>query len=227
MSIPTEDIIREISGMKGDISFNFGAVRRFDGKGFAVCFGKDVETVDKKITPENMLVGYQVAMDGTVIITDGSSVVFGKYNIYVLIPKKILLFTVRDITEQKNKEIEYQQKIIDSAREAEQANAAKTEFLRRMSHDIRTPINGIMGMLDIADHFPEDIEKQTECRQKVRDASDFLFDLVNKRCYCGFAAAPLVITFVILLPHFQKVRFLRYFPQRNYPHWKALLLLSH
>ena len=86
-----------------------------------------------------MLVGYQVAMDGTVIITDGSSVVLGKYNIYVLIPKKILLFTVRDITEQKNKEIEYQQKIIDSAREAEQANAAKTEFLRRMSHDIRPP----------------------------------------------------------------------------------------
>lgn len=228
MSIPTEDIIREISGMNGDISFNFGAVRRFDGKGFVVCFGKDAETVDKKITPENMLVGYQVAMDGTVIITDGSSVVLGKYNIYVLIPKKILLFTVRDITEQKNKEIEYQQKIIDSAREAEQANAAKTEFLRRMSHDIRPPpINGIMGMLDIADHFLEDIEKQTECRQKVRDASGFLFDLVNQRCYCGFAAAPLVITFVILLPHLQKVRFLRHFPQRNYPHWKALLLLSH
>lgn len=238
MSSPTEDIIREISGMNGDmrenvrsfelsaddISFNFGAVRRFDGKGFVVCFGKDAETVDKKITPENMLVGYQVAMDGTVIITDGSRVVLGKYNIYVLIPKKILLFTVRDITEQKNKEIEYQQKIIDSAREAEQANAAKTEFLRRMSHDIRTLINGIMGMLDIADHFPEDIEKQTECRQKVRDASGFLFDLVNQRCYCGFAAAPLVITFVILLPHLQKVRFLRHFPQRNYPHWKALLL---
>lgn len=58
-----------------DISFNFGAVRRFDGKGFAVCFGKDAETVDKKITPENMLVGYQVAMDGTVIITDGSRVI--------------------------------------------------------------------------------------------------------------------------------------------------------
>lgn len=75
MSIPTEDIIREISGMKGDISFNFGAVRRFDGKGFVVCFCKDAETVDKKITPENMLVGYQVAMDGTVIITDGSRVI--------------------------------------------------------------------------------------------------------------------------------------------------------
>lgn len=540
MSIPTEDICREISGMDGDtkenvrtfelsaddISFNFGAVRRFDGKGFVVCFGKDAETVDQKITPENMLVGYQVAMDGTVIITDGSrviaandesfqgmavdecpfigkldltrvsdclirveingntyygsSAVLGKYNIYVLIPrnkifvnrstvmaytlsayvfvwiiivmmyhdserrrmeelerqqnissaigkiytayylvdmekgtiellkgndglikkgenaaeiidsliddyisedyrdsarefadlstvkertedretvtftfrtvngkwynsslipKKILsdgtiasvIFTVRDITEQrnrqeefqdklietnkslretvnmlwslksifftsfyvnlnedtyssyflapwlknmvpekgcftklvhdlinatvleedrsglaemltpeyirsslhkeslsdvrqsyyadyrsirfgqikwcritvvmvelnddgtpkfvwallqditeqKNKEIEYQQKIIDSAREAEQANAAKTEFLRRMSHDIRTPINGIMGMLDIADHFPDDMEKQTECRHKVRDASGFLFDLVN------------------------------------------------
>ena len=92
---------------------------------------------------------------------------------------KFVWTLLQDITEQKNKEIEYQQQILSAAREAEQANAAKTEFLRRMSHDIRTPINGIMGMLDIADHFPDDTEKQTECRQKVRDASGFLFDLVN------------------------------------------------
>lgn len=48
-----------------------------------------------------------------------------------------------------------------------------------MSHDIRTPINGIMGMLNIGDHFPEDMEKQAECREKIRGASSFLFELVN------------------------------------------------
>ena len=52
-------------------------------------------------------------------------------------------------------------------------------LLRRMSHDIRTPINGIMGMLNIGDHFPEDMEKQAECREKIRGASSFLFELVN------------------------------------------------
>ena len=48
-----------------------------------------------------------------------------------------------------------------------------------MSHDIRTPINGIMGMLNIGEHFPEDMEKQAECREKIRGASSFLFELVN------------------------------------------------
>ena len=48
-----------------------------------------------------------------------------------------------------------------------------------MSHDIRTPINGIIGMLNIGDHFPQDMEKQTECREKIRGASMFLFELVN------------------------------------------------
>ncbi len=64
-------------------------------------------------------------------------------------------------------------------KEAEIANEAKTTFLLNMSHDIRTPLNGIIGMLDIADHFPDDLEKQTECRDKVRNASKILLELVN------------------------------------------------
>ncbi len=58
-------------------------------------------------------------------------------------------------------------------------NLAKTDFLRRMSHDIRTPINGIQGMVTIAEHFPNDLHKQQECREKVKEASSFLLDLVN------------------------------------------------
>ena len=49
-----------------------------------------------------------------------------------------------------------------------------------MSHDIRTPINGICGMLDVADHYADDMEKQTECRAKIKEASNLLLELVNE-----------------------------------------------
>ena len=70
-------------------------------------------------------------------------------------------------------------KLVESAGEARRANIAKTEFLRRMSHDIRTPVNGIIGMLNIGDHYADDMQKQKECRDKIRSASMFLFELVN------------------------------------------------
>ena len=90
-----------------------------------------------------------------------------------------VLYVVRQIDQQKQQELEYKQKLLDAAEEARRANIAKTDFLRRMSHDIRTPINGIQGMLAIADHYPEDMEKQKECRDKVKEAAGFLIDLVN------------------------------------------------
>ena len=62
--------------------------------------------------------------------------------------------------EQLRREQSYQQQLKDAARKAESANRAKTEFLKRMSHDIRTPINGIRGMVEIGDHYSEDLAKQ-------------------------------------------------------------------
>ena len=59
------------------------------------------------------------------------------------------------------------------------ANRAKTEFLQRMSHDIRTPINGICGLVNMADHYADDMEKQKEYRTKVKEASNLLLELVN------------------------------------------------
>ena len=77
------------------------------------------------------------------------------------------------------KDEKYKAELLIAAKKAEAANRAKTEFLQRMSHDIRTPINGICGMLNVADHYAEDMEKQTECRAKVKAASHMLLELIN------------------------------------------------
>lgn len=90
-----------------------------------------------------------------------------------------VLYLLRDISEDKKKEIEYQNRLRSAVDEAQRASIAKTDFLRRMSHDIKTPINGIRGMLEIAEHYPDDPEKQKECRSKVRQTSGFLLALVN------------------------------------------------
>ena len=69
--------------------------------------------------------------------------------------------------------------LLIAAKKAEAANEAKTEFLQRMSHDIRTPINGICGLVNMADHYADNMEKQAECRAKIKEASNLLLELVN------------------------------------------------
>lgn len=78
------------------------------------------------------------------------------------------------------KEEKYKAELLIAAKKAEAANEAKTEFLQRMSHDIRTPINGICGMLDMAEHYADDMKKQTEYRAKIKGASHLLLELVNE-----------------------------------------------
>lgn len=90
-----------------------------------------------------------------------------------------LLYTMQDIDEIRQKELSYQEELQKSAREAQIANQAKTDFLRRMSHDIRTPINGILGMIEVADNHPTDIEKLQDCRHKIRQAADTLLSMVS------------------------------------------------
>ena len=87
-----------------------------------------------------------------------------------------------NLTHQKmeqEKDEKYKAELLIAAKKAEAANEAKTEFLQRMSHDIRTPINGICGMVNMADHYADDMEKQTEYRTKVKEASNLLLELVN------------------------------------------------
>ena len=80
---------------------------------------------------------------------------------------------------EQEKDEKYKAELLIAAKKAEAANEAKTEFLQRMSHDIRTPINGICGLVNMADHYAGDMEKQTEYRTKVKEASNLLLELVN------------------------------------------------
>ena len=87
-----------------------------------------------------------------------------------------------NLTHQKmeqEKDEKYKAELLIAAKKAEAANEAKTEFLQRMSHDIRTPINGICGLVNMADHYTDDMEKQAEYRTKVKEASNLLLELVN------------------------------------------------
>ena len=64
-------------------------------------------------------------------------------------------------------------------RKAQAANAAKTAFLSRMSHDIRTPLNGIVGLLEVSDLDPENAELASENRAKAKIAANHLLTIIN------------------------------------------------
>ena len=81
--------------------------------------------------------------------------------------------------QEQEKDEKYKAELLTAAKKAEAANEAKTEFLQRMSHDIRTPINGIYGLINMADHYADDMEKQKEYRTKVKAAANLLLELVN------------------------------------------------
>ena len=81
--------------------------------------------------------------------------------------------------QEQEKDEKYKAELLIAAKKAEAANEAKTEFLQRMSHDIRTPINGICGLVNMADHYADNMEKQAECRAKIKEASNLLLELVN------------------------------------------------
>ena len=104
--------------------------------------------------------------------------------IYLVMLTAIQMFRRRSareyLAERDRREREFREQLMESAEKAEQANRAKTEFLQRMSHDIRTPINGIRGMIEIANYYKDDPDKQTECWKKIWDASGLLLELVNE-----------------------------------------------
>lgn len=99
---------------------------------------------------------------------------------------RIVLFTVEDITESYNERIQREQERERTQKEleksqaaAEAANKAKTDFLFNMSHDIRTPMNAIIGYADLMDRHFEETERCRDYLAKIKSSSDFLLSLIN------------------------------------------------
>ncbi len=85
----------------------------------------------------------------------------------------------QDITETMVTRKKQEQSIMELLERVRQANSAKSEFLSHMSHDLRTPINGILGMLAILEKSQHDAQKQQECQKKIRVSTEHLLSLVN------------------------------------------------
>ena len=85
----------------------------------------------------------------------------------------------QDITETMVTRKKQEQAIMELLEKVRRANSAKSEFLSHMSHDLRTPINGILGMLAIQEKSRDDAERQKECREKIRMSAEHLLSLVN------------------------------------------------
>ncbi len=103
-----------------------------------------------------------------------------KNMIYILQENEELKNALNELKITREKEKSYQESLLVAKQDAEQANRAKTDFLLRMSHDIRTPLNGIIGMLDVTEHYREDINKRDECKEKVRESALVLLELINE-----------------------------------------------
>lgn len=86
-----------------------------------------------------------------------------------------VLCVIRSISDTKKRE----QDLLYQIAEAKKENALKTRFLSNMSHDIRTPMNGILGMIDLANRYPDDMDVQQRCREQVMASSRYLVSLVN------------------------------------------------
>lgn len=93
---------------------------------------------------------------------------------------KLFVYAAQDITKSKNRELRGQQALQAACEAADRANASKSEFLSRMSHDLRTPMNGIVGMIRIASKHMDDSTRLKECMEKINDSSELLISLVNK-----------------------------------------------
>ncbi len=90
-----------------------------------------------------------------------------------------VIYVARDFTDEKKRETDLREQLRDTAVEARRASLSKTTFLRRMSHDIRTPLNGIIGMVRLSEDFADDPVKSREIREKILHSADYLLDLVN------------------------------------------------
>lgn len=113
------------------------------------------------------------------VFVQGKNMVISAFGVYALAAVLAALLVLRTTQERKRREMDYQHRLEEEVRRATAADQEKTNFLRSMSHDIRTPINIIMGMLEIIGQEPDNRALIQECRSKAQTASRYLLELVN------------------------------------------------
>lgn len=91
-----------------------------------------------------------------------------------------IVYAAQDVTESKRKEMREHQALQAACEAADQANASKRNFLSCMSHNVRTPMNGIIGMLKIASDHVEDHERVLDCLNKASASSHQLLSTLNE-----------------------------------------------
>ena len=86
-----------------------------------------------------------------------------------------VLCLIRSISDTKK----WEHELMYQVEEARKAAALKARFLSNMSHDIRTPMNGIIGTLNLANRYPDDLEVQRKCQEQIMTSSKYLVSIVN------------------------------------------------
>ena len=179
--------IRDMTGQQGVNGFDWNAVREGflngeDGNG--AFRSRDGE--------ENIYLSYAsipysdwemiLFSPGSLSMQHASDLQIRTLKAFAMILAVFFLFLSGVIYNEKKRQIELAQReteLREALEKAERANAAKSDFLSRMSHDIRTPLNGIIGCLDIADLSQLSAEQQTVNRKKARVAASHLLSLIN------------------------------------------------
>ena len=113
------------------------------------------------------------------VFAQTENMLISAFGVYALAAVVAALLLVRLGQDRKRRELAYQKQLEKEVERATAADQAKTHFLRSMSHDIRTPINIIMGMLEIIGRNPEDVTLVQSCREKAQTAARYLLALVN------------------------------------------------
>lgn len=113
------------------------------------------------------------------VFAQTKNMLISAFGVYALAAVLATLLVLRTTQERKRREMDYQHRLEEEVRRASAADQAKTHFLRSMSHDIRTPINIIMGMLEIIGRNPENVTLVQSCREKAQTAARYLLALVN------------------------------------------------
>lgn len=125
----------------------------------------------------------RLEMEFDMILGNGSKVTL--WNTALLVEDKksgdiLAVMNGKDITTQKQAELRQQEALREAYETANRANAAKSEFLTRISHDIRTPLNSIIGMTAIAEKCQDDKERVADCLKKISVSGKYLLSLVDE-----------------------------------------------